>query len=378
MFNKKNIMFLTDVLGQIGGAEQNLCQVARALRNRGYSVIISCLAGGTVAENLKNEGFDVHIFHLKKIYSSDGIRTLLELKRIIKTQRISVIICSHESSDFLGVALRLFTGIPVISNRRDMGFKLNRKHIWAYRLINRIFVRIVTVSFAVKQEIIKTQWVDERKIAVIRNGVDFSLNETDDNKKILNELIGTTISDECVVIGCLANIKPVKGQIYLVEAAKILKDEFTNFYVVFLGSCDDDKAYFDNITLKISEYGLQKRIFFTGPVRKALIPSVLMNLDISVLPSLTEGMSNVILESMHAGLPVVATDVGGNPECVEPNRTGFLVPPKNPTALANELKKLITSKSLRKKMGDSGACKVKKKFSEKVMIDHVETLLKGL
>lgn len=95
---------------------------------------------------------------------------------------------------------------------------------------------------------------------------------------------------------------------------------------------------------------------------------------ISVLPSLSEGLSNVLLESMAAGLPVVATNVGGNPEVVEEGVTGLLVPPREPAALANAVGILRENPGLAARFGDSGRMRVENCFSLERMVQETQKL----
>lgn len=99
------------------------------------------------------------------------------------------------------------------------------------------------------------------------------------------------------------------------------------------------------------------------------VPDLLRGLDVFVLPSRTEGICNTILEAMASGLPVVATDVGGNPELVVPDRTGLLVPPSSPEALAAALVRYAGDPALRRGHGAAGRARVLAEFSLDAMIE---------
>jgi glycosyltransferase involved in cell wall biosynthesis len=118
--------------------------------------------------------------------------------------------------------------------------------------------------------------------------------------------------------------------------------------------------------------GLQDRIIFTG--FRLDVQNILSSLAVSVLPSLKEGLSNALLESMAAGVPVVATNVGGNPEVVIDGETGLLVPSMNPAALAEAICRILLTPGLRQAFGQAGRRRVLEQFSNERMIRTVERL----
>src|SRR5256886_4183628 len=120
------------------------------------------------------------------------------------------------------------------------------------------------------------------------------------------------------------------------------------------------------------QLGLGERVVFAG--FRLDVPEILAEVAVSVLPSLSEGLSNVLLESMAAGAPVVATRVGGNPEVVEDGETGLLVPPRDPAALAQAICRLLDSPELASRFGQAGRERVIKSFSLERMVQKTESL----
>ena len=108
------------------------------------------------------------------------------------------------------------------------------------------------------------------------------------------------------------------------------------------------------------------------------VPAIISNLDVSVLSSTSEGLSNVILESMAAGKPVIATNVGGNPEMVVNGITGYFVPPADSSAMAGAITALLQEPDKAKAMGAAGKRLVEEKFSKKAMVERYENLYKSL
>jgi glycosyltransferase involved in cell wall biosynthesis len=122
--------------------------------------------------------------------------------------------------------------------------------------------------------------------------------------------------------------------------------------------------------------GLEGRIVFTG--FRLDVPDLLSEVTVSVLPSLSEGLSNTILESMAAGVPVVATTAGGNPEAVEHRVTGLLVPPRDAGSLTAAITALLENPDLARTLGGAGRRRVAEHFSLDVMVARTERLYEEL
>jgi glycosyltransferase involved in cell wall biosynthesis len=167
---------------------------------------------------MQHEGFCVKDLNLTKIYDLKGLKALFEMFKSAIQERVSIIISYHDSSDYVGLLISALARVPIVSSRRDMGFKLKTRHIWLYRLVNRFFDKIATVSSAVKDVIVKTQWAKPSNIIVIPNGVaSFPHADADASLAKLN---GEEFGAECLGICCLGNIRSIKGQKDLVDAAE--------------------------------------------------------------------------------------------------------------------------------------------------------------
>ncbi len=359
----------------MGGAERSLILLSRRLRDNGNFVEICYLQGGPLVESLQKEGFTVQGLDVKKIFSIKGIIGFARLIKIIKSKNISVLVTFHDSSDYMGALAGIITGVPVISSRRDMGFQLKRRHVWLYRFLNPFFDYTVAVSSAVKSIIIKTQWLPQNKTDVIYNGVNPDLLnhiKLPESKSILSVF---SDDSQTIKVCCLANVRHIKGLHYLIDAISLIITKFAKVKFFFVGNCDGDRAYYEFLLKLIQKKQLGEHVFFTGEVRPDETAGLLSLADISVLPSLSEGLSNTILESMALGLPVVATSVGGNPEIVEHGKTGFLVPPAAPEALAEAILKLLKNPDMRRLMGENGRRVIRERFSLDLMVRRYEDII---
>jgi glycosyltransferase involved in cell wall biosynthesis len=158
-------------------------------------------------------------------------------------------------------------------------------------------------------------------------------------------------------IGTVAELHPVKGLPYAIEAIKILHEKHPMLRYLILGDGQKREA----LQKQITESGLEHTVFLLGRVQEA--PLYGRAYDIFLLPSLSEAFGIALLEAGLARLPVVATTVGGIPEIIQNGETGLLVPPKNPGAIATATESLLMDKFLRERLGDALQERVQKEFS---------------
>jgi glycosyltransferase involved in cell wall biosynthesis len=175
-----------------------------------------------------------------------------------------------------------------------------------------------------------------------------------------------------VLIGVVSRIARGKGLQYLLEAAPDVIARIPQAKFLIIGDNSFNPEYREELKRQTIKLGLQDRVIFTG--FRLDVPNILSSLALSVLPSLNEGLSNSLLESMAAAVPVVATNVGGNPEVVVDGVTGLLVPPRNPAALAEAICRVLRTPGLRNKLGQAGRRRVLEHFSNERMIRNVERL----
>lgn len=366
------VLYIIDTLIGVGGAERNLLQVSVGLKERGYKPIVFCLKGGALKNTLLENGIETVDLGLRKIYDFKAINTIFRLVKFVRKKRIDIIVTYHDGSDFLGLILAKLSGIPIISNRRDMGYSLKKRHILIYKSINSFFDSIIAVSNAVKSFISGQQKVDPQKIRVIYNGLDSSKFLIETNRLKAKEELGLNPHEPTV--GCVANIRAIKGHKYFIEAAGRILEKIPDVKFLLIGMRDENgknKCYEELIKI-IKKKGIGKKVIFTG--ERNDIPILLSLVDISVIPSLSEGFSNTILESMAAGKPIVATNVGGNPEAVIDRKTGLLVPPADPSEMARAIISLLKDRVLAKDMGDAGKKRVEIEFSLDNLIKSHEEL----
>jgi glycosyltransferase involved in cell wall biosynthesis len=178
-------------------------------------------------------------------------------------------------------------------------------------------------------------------------------------------------------VAVLSRLSRLKGLEFFLEAAAKLAARFpeARFAIIGEGRVFQDgaivqSAYKRELEAYADRLGLGGRVAFTG--FRLDVPELLAEMTVSVLPTLSEGLSNTVLESMAAGVPVVATDVGGNPEAVQHGVSGLLVPPRDSEALACAIGVLLENRELAANLGQAGRQRVVEHFSNTRMVQETE------
>jgi glycosyltransferase involved in cell wall biosynthesis len=174
----------------------------------------------------------------------------------------------------------------------------------------------------------------------------------------MKESLGIPVHHQ--VVGTVANLRPMKGLSYLIEAARLVLDKHPDVTFVVVGR-ELVKGYLQELEQEAERLGIRERLLFTGFRQDAL--QVISAFDIFTLPSLWEGFGIVLLEAMALSKPLVGTNVGGIPEVIDDGRNGFLVEPRNPGQLAQKLLELLNNETMRHQMGQNSAITVREKFS---------------
>jgi glycosyltransferase involved in cell wall biosynthesis len=184
------------------------------------------------------------------------------------------------------------------------------------------------------------------------------------------------LSPEDVLIGVVSRIARLKGLEYFLAAAPEVLARIPRAKFLIIGDNSFNPEYREELKQQTIRLGIQDRVIFTG--FRLDVQNILSSLAVSVLPSLKEGLSNSLLESMAAAVPVVATDVGGNPEVVVDGETGLLVPATDPGALAQAICRVLLTPGLRQTFGQAGRRRVLEHFSNERMIRTVERMYEDL
>lgn len=214
---------------------------------------------------------------------------------------------------------------------------------------------VTTVSFSVAMEL-KEYGLDPSELTVVGNGVDEKMFIPIRNKKCAEKYVLYT-----------GVLRPRKGLFDLIECAKHVCKVYSDIKFVICG-----KSFFSGeLKEKVRRMGLQKRIVFMGYVTRNELLQTYQGATVHVVPSHYEGLPTVLLEAMSCGLPVVATNVGGNSEVISSGINGFLVPPKSPEKMAKIVLRLLDDDPLKEKIGDAARKTIEKYFTWDRIADNI-------
>lgn len=272
-------------------------------------------------------------------------------------------------STLLGVPAAWLARVPVIlSSRRDLA------HWWWYTPRRRDFLRhiqslstfVIANSQAVRDFLVREDCFDPSLIRVVRNGVDCEKFAIAVRSR---ERLFPNLPREAKLIAVVANMNvATKGHLDLIHAAVEVCREYPETIFLLIG----DGAERPGIERMAGELELRDNILFLG--RRNDVPLVLACCDLSVLASWAEGLPNSVLEAMAAGLPVVATRVGGTPEIIEDEVSGLLVPPRNSHELAQAILRLLGDPKFAQRLARAARERVHLQFSFERLLSELDNL----
>ena len=359
------------IIGQLvrGGAERQLYELLKGInREKFYPIVITLSQGGYWGEEIRKLNIQVIEIHRRKNRELLRLFKLIKLLKLIKPEIVHTFLFSANS---YGRLASILTRVPVVfaSERSlpDVGKGKTRSQIYIDKILSLFSDGIICNSFTAAEILVKKYSFIEKKVFAIHNGInDMLLTGLSDHKapkKIARKVVGT-----------VGRLHPVKDHKLFLDAAKIIIDSAAiddiKFLIVGEGPLKQE------LEMYAEDIGITNNIILTGERKD--IPELLKGMDVFVMTSLFEGLSNSIMEAMVAGLPVVATDVGGNSELVKQGETGFLCPPDS-RALAEKVLIILKNNEMAYSMGQNARKIIVNEFSiDKMLCDTEDVYLRFL
>jgi glycosyltransferase involved in cell wall biosynthesis len=355
----KNICFFNST-GFWGGGEKLHFEYALKFKSKGYGVFIFSANGSPLHKKSTGAKLIAHGFKIRNL-SFLNPYTIYKLVQYFRKMKTDIVFFTTSQDVKAGGIAAKIAGVPKIVYMRGLAVPVKRS------LINRIVLKSITTHIIASSEetarmILKNYSgvIPEQKVKVIYHGID--LKEFDNQK--YTKIIDRTGND--IILGTVGRLTAIKGQTYLIEVAKKLKEDAVGFKLYIAG-----KGEMESELKEMAEsYNLTGHVFFTGFLND--VKSFMTDLDIFVFPSLSEGFGFAIVEAMAAGKPVVAFNVSTNPELIADGQSGLLAEFPDTTKLTQKIKLLIDDKVLRIDMGKKGRLSVEKRFSVDQKINEIE------
>lgn len=364
-----SILFLqTDT--NIGGTEMMNFRVWHTLTSRGHQVDVCCLDGrGPLHERYREAAYEPIYLGSK---NRSALHVLRDLRRLLREKQYDLVHIFGLRANLFGRIAALTTPYThIITGQRSIDSWRKPYHNALDRLTGHRVAHYIANSRVVAAWLHTTLHIAENRISIVYSGIDatpFSITK----QGMLRSELG--IPPGALLMTCVASLRPAKGHKALFEALPALQST-RSLHLILVG----DVLASD--TLSRSDYEAlvpdsNCTVHFLS--HRNDIPAILVDSDIAVLPSRWEGLPGFLMEAMAAGLPVVATDVGGVPELVVNGATGLLVPTDDSAELAAALNTMLNSPDLRAQMGAAGQTRIQRLFSLEQSVLNLEKVYQAV
>lgn len=360
--NKDTILILSNKLG-FGGAEIYTVTIANRLAESGYNVILAS-AGGALVDRLNP---NVEHYHVDLTAKKLGpiLKCAKIINAVIRHKKVSLVHTNSVITCLIAKLATLTHTVPIVNTCHSWG--TNKGKVQA-KIVDLCANKVIAVSKSTAENYI-VHGLSANKVEVIHNGIDtdkFRILSDEHNIETRLELGLQT--DDFVILNVARMEETRKGHNTLLKAIKKVIAVHSNVKLVLVGDGILRKSYIK----MVKDFGIENNVLFLK--NRLDIPELMSMADMFCLPSDWEGLPLVIAEAMACGLPVVACDVSGVPEIVKDTITGFLVPMKSPDILTEKIIAIIENKEIQSSMRKAALSRVRRKFSEKYMINKVKEI----
>ena len=349
------VCFLIDELAPAGTETQLLALIRRLDRTRVRPYL--CLLRGASPASRALEPDDCPVLRLG-VGSLRSPTTAVQAIRFIRflcRERIDVFQAYFPDSSYFGLPAARLAGVPHrLRTRNNLGHWLTPLHRRLGRLLNAVTTGTVVNCAAARAAVVSAEGPRPETVTVLENGVDTA------------RFLAVPPLPTCPLavrrVGVVANLRPVKGPDLFLEAAAWLAREHPDLIFAIAG----EGEMRGRLESEARAHGLVGRLELPGSV--ADVPGFLGGLDVAVLPSRSEGMSNALLEYMAAGRPIVATAVGAAAELIEDGVHGLLVPPGDAGRLAEAINCLLWQPRMARRLGEAARRRVRDRYGREAMV----------
>jgi len=350
---------------KVGGLERVIALIADHLNKDKYHFELWCIyEGGEIADELNKKGVSVKVLNIPNYYNPINI---FKLANLIKKEKPAIVHThTYFSNTITRLALKLAKGPIVFTHIHNIYSDYTARNLWIERWLSPISDKIIPCSDAVKRFVLNKERIPPERVLTIHNGVPLERFEENVDVGAIRNSLALKEHDRVLIL--VAALRPKKGHQYLIEAMGNIAKNFKDVKCLIVGGGPLRKE----LEKQVESLNLEKAVIFCGT--RDDVPHLLKAADIFVLPSLTEGLPLVTAEAMAAGLPVVATDVGGTGEVVQDGVTGLLVPSKDVKALTEAVEVLLNDPLKMKQLGQAGYQLSHKDFAAEVMVQKIEQL----
>lgn len=351
-------LFQIDAGKEWRGGQRQSFFLARALKQKGYPFLFIVQPESPLHQKAHEAGLPV--FPLK-MRSEFDLGAVIRLARAMKRHSCRLAHFHDAHGVAVGASASGLAKVPLRIISRRVDFPLP-KNFFSRRKYTKDIDAIIAISQGVKK-VLTDGGISPKRIVVIPSGIDFSPFEEIKARDFLRREFEFAPDD--YLVGIVAQLEDHKGHKYLMEASKIIKEQTSRIKIIVVGT----GSLMMELSKQVQALEVEDLVYFLG--FREDVPQILSSLDLFVLSSHLEGLGSSIMDAMACRLPVVATQTGGIPEVVVNEETGLLVPPRNPSAMAQAILRLYKDRDLASQLGRRGYELVHQKFSAEAMAGEV-------
>jgi len=377
--DKKRLLYII-TQPEWGGAQRYVFDLATSLKDEFDITVATGKISGSkkLIEKLEKNNINTVIFHnlVRNINPWSDFLAFIEMVTYLNNNEFDVIHLNSSKAGVIGSAAANLHNVKKIIYTAH-GWVFNEPlPLWKkkfYKIAEKISAKstsdIITLSQVDTEIGILEKIASPEKFHKIYHGIkNLNFLDKDEARLVINEKFQIPTTAGSPIIGCIANFYETKGLKYLISALpEIIKSRNDAKLIIF-----GDGELRSKLETQINKLNLEKSIFLPGELSNA--QKYLKAFDIFVLPSVKEGLPYVILEAGAAGLPIIATRVGGIPEMIKNDTNGLLISPGDPAEISDTIIKLINNENLRDSLSQNAASQFKEKFSFEKMIEQTKQL----
>jgi len=340
-----------------------MAELARALDKSEFEVHVGCFRDdGFRAQELRQAGIPILALPVRSFLAFNALEGAWQMRQYIRRHGIQLVHTFDLPLTLFGVPVARASGVPVVLSSQRANRSLQPRYHRLARFTDRLAHGIVVNCEAMRVHMIEDEGAPPERVHMCLNWIDLQ------HYRPLPPLRPPPLADASLVIGVVCALRPEKGLLTLIDAFAQVRDAAPGLQLLIVG----DGPMLPALQERAREHGLGTQCVFQPAV--ADVREWLREIDIFVLPSLSEALSNSLLEAMASGCAAVASRVGGNPELVLDGKTGLLFMPDDADDLARRLRSLIGAESLRNRLSESALSFVQENFNKDASVRRIQEL----
>jgi glycosyltransferase involved in cell wall biosynthesis len=347
----------------LGGQEKRVLSEAAGLSERGHYVALVCREHASIKAEAVRAGLDVYTLPMRKLYD---VESIIRLTRFLKDNKFDVVNTHSGVDSWIGGLAARFAKVPVLARTRHLNLPLKRNF---FNFIHYLPDVYISCGENMRENLVEKCGFPGHKVVSIPTGVG---PEFFDVKRNPDARMKYGLDADSIVITNVGILRSIKGHEVTLKAVKTVAGAFPQARFLLVG----DGPRKEILQRLVQDLGISQQVIFAGFVKD--IPEIYSFSDISVLSSWSEGLPQSLLQAMAAGVPVVATRVGGVPEVVIHEKTGILIGPGDHEGLAKGIIRLLGNPGMSAQFTESAKKHVMDSHSVKHMVDKIEGLYNDL